>query len=386
MKLTKLPRFERGLMKLTKLPRFKRGLVNSLVKDYLKQALALAELRRGFCAPNPCVGAVVVKDEKLVASGYHWASGFPHAEVNALNKMDAQLAKGATLYVTLQPCCHTAKKTPPCSQLLIEKGIAEVVYGFRDPNPAVAEESDKQLQQAGILCRHYTVPEIDRFYTSYRFWWQHKRPYVTAKLAISLDGKIAGEHGQRIQLTGEAAQQFTHQQRQRADAILTTAKTVYRDNPWLNVRIEGRTIVKPLIILDSTLSLAGTENIFSNAKNITIFHEADLPVKTLTKYNRDQVRLIAVKRAGQGLDLFGVLKRLGQEGYHDIWVEAGGHCLQALVQSQLLQCAFIYVAPKWLGQDAQTAFSNSDVFCGAQASPPRRLGSDVCFKFNWAGE
>ncbi|MES2997919.1 MAG: bifunctional diaminohydroxyphosphoribosylaminopyrimidine deaminase/5-amino-6-(5-phosphoribosylamino)uracil reductase RibD [Pseudomonadota bacterium] len=358
--------------------------MNTLAEHYLKQALALAELRRGFCAPNPCVGAVLVKDERIIASGTHWASGFPHAEADALNKIDARLARDATLYVTLQPCCHSAKKTPPCSQLLIEKGIAKVVYGFQDPNPAVGDHADKQLQQAGIICIQQSLPEINHFYASYQFWWQHQRPFVTAKLAISLDGKIAGEHGQCIQLTGETAQQFTHQQRQRADAILTTAKTIFRDNPLLNVRTDGKLLAKPLAILDSELRLSGTENIFNSAKKIILFHKANLPVTTLTKYNRDNVRLISVKQDSQGLNLFDVLKKLGQEGCHDLWVEAGGHCFQTLAQNQLLQCAFIYVAPQWLGQEAQTAFSNPNVFLGANTAPPHLLGSDVCFKFNWS--
>lgn len=357
--------------------------MNNLDTQYLQQALSLAESRRGFCAPNPCVGAVLVKEEKVIASGFHWASGSAHAEVEALNKIDASVAKGATLYVTLQPCCHTAKKTPPCTQLLIAKKIAKVVYAFRDPNPAVSDHSDQQLQQAGIVCIQQSLPEIDNFYASYQFWWKHKQPFVTAKLAISLDGKVAGQHGQRIQLTGEAAQRFTHQQRQRTDAILSTAKTISNDNPLLNVRIDNTTISKPLYILDSELNTPLSAHVFNTAKKITLFHKMDLSSKKLAEYHRDNVQLVAIKTNQSGLNLDDVLKHIGQEGYHDLWIEAGGHCLQSFAQNQLLQRAFIYVAPRWLGQDAQNAFTDPLVLSKAKPASPILLGPDSCFIFNW---
>lgn len=351
--------------------------------NYLKQALELAKLRRGFCAPNPCVGAVLVKEENVIASGFHWASGSAHAEAEVLNKIDASVAKGATLYVTLQPCCHTAKKTPPCTQLLIAKKMAKVVYAFKDPNPAVSDHSDKQLQQAGIVCIQQSLPEIDDFYASYQFWWKHKHPFVTAKLAISLDGKIAGPHGQRLQLTGEAAQRFTHQQRQHADALLSTSKTISNDNPLLNVRSDNTTISKPLYILDSELNTPLSAHIFNTAKKITLFHKMNLSRKNQAEYHRDNVQLVPIKTNQAGLNLDDILKYIGQEGHHDLWVEAGGHCFQSFAQNQLLQRAFIYVAPRWLGQDAQNAFTDPLVLSKAKAAPPILLGSDSCFMFNW---
>ncbi len=357
--------------------------MNKLTTDYLKQALTLAELRRGFCAPNPCVGAIVVKNEKILARGYHLAHGSPHAEADALNKIDAKFAKGATLYVTLQPCCHTTKKTPPCTSLIIEKGITKVVYGFRDPNPAVGDHADKLLQQANIICIHHPLPEINNFYTSYKFWWQHKRPFVTAKIAISLDGKIARQPGQRIQLTGETAQQFTHQRRKCADAILTTAKTICSDNPLLNARIDNTITAKPIYILDSELQTPVSATIFDTAKTITLLYKADLDVKNQQKYARSNVRLAPIQPNKQGLNLLEILKQIGEDGYHDLWIEAGGHCFESFAQNQLLQRAFIYVAPRWLGQAAQTAFADPEVLSEAKPSLPVLLGSDIYFEFNW---
>lgn len=357
--------------------------MNNLDTYYLKQALALAKLRRGFCAPNPCVGALLVKDGNVIASGFHWASGFPHAEIAALNKIDSSDAKGATLYVTLQPCCHTQKKTPPCILHLIEKKIAKVVYAFSDPNPAVHDHADKQLQQADIVCIQHPLPEIDDFYTSYQYWWKHKQPFVTAKLAISLDGKVAGQQGSRIQLTGETTKRFTHQQRQRADAILSTAKTISKDNPLLNVRIGNTIIPKPLYILDSELNTPLSAHIFNTAKNITFFHKVNLSFKKQADYYRDNIQLVPVKTNRTGLNLDEVLKQIAQDGHHDLWIEAGGHCFQSFAQNQLLQRAFLYVAPRWLGQDAQNAFTDPQILSKAKASTPTLLGSDCCFVFNW---
>jgi diaminohydroxyphosphoribosylaminopyrimidine deaminase / 5-amino-6-(5-phosphoribosylamino)uracil reductase len=357
--------------------------VNELTTSYLKQALALAELRRGFCAPNPSVGAILVKDKKIIASGLHWASGYPHAEVDALNKIDASRAKDTTLYVTLQPCCHIAKKTPPCTELLVAKGISKVIYSFRDPNPAVGKYTDQFLIQAGIPCIHHPLPEIDRFYESYQFWWQHQRPFVTAKLAISLDGKIAGPQGQRIPLTGKTAQRFTHQQRLHSDVILTTAKTINLDNPLLNVRLDANTYAKPIAILDSQLSLSTSAHIFHSAKNLILFYNATLVAQCEKKFSHLHVRCIPIACEQEGLNLLDILKQLGKEGYHDVWIEAGGRCFQAFAKKQLLQRAFIYVAPQCIGPAAQSAFTDAEVLFSAKPAPPFPLGLDACFEFNW---
>lgn len=353
-------------------------------KEYLLTALTLAEIRRGFCAPNPCVGAVLVKESTVIATGYHWKSGFPHAEVDALAKVEPALAKGSTLYVTLQPCSHTAKKTPPCTDLLIQRGISKVIYGFRDPNPAVNDKTDQILQQAGIECIHLPLPQIANFYASYQFWWQHNRPFTTAKLAMSLDGKIAGAAGKPVRLTGDIAQQFTHQQRQRADAILTTAKTIRVDNPSLNSRIDNTVYKKPVYILDSKLTIPLAAKIFTTAKNITLFHQFNLPQRQQDHFSQHEIRLIPIPNDNNGLNLHAALSIIAQDGYHDLWVEAGGQCFQSLSKDQLLQRAFIYVAPLWLGKDSLLAFPHSaPALPDALSSSVSILGRDACFEFNW---
>lgn len=344
---------------------------------YLEQALELAKIRRGFCAPNPSVGAVVVKDNQIIATGYHFAAGHPHAEVEALNKI-GDTAKGTTLYVTLEPCCHREKKTPPCTDLIIQRGIKKVIYAFRDPNPSVAGLGEKTLCDAGIECTQIALPEIDAFYQSYQYWWQTKKPFITAKLAISLDGKIAGTNGERINITGTAAQQFTHQQRKQADAILTTAKTIHADNPLLNVRLDNTEYKKPIYILDSELNIPLDAKIFSTAENITIFHKKNISPKKIN------ARLIAVDHDDSNLNLTEIIGIIGRDGIHDLWIEAGGNCFSAFVQEHLLQHAFIYVAPKALGMNALPAFNTTqNVFEAVKKTSWQSLGDDVACEMWW---
>ncbi len=349
-------------------------------EHYLKAALALADSRRGFCAPNPTVGAVVVKDNVILATGCHWASGCPHAEVEALKKI-ANQAQGATIYVTLEPCCHFGK-TPPCTDLLIRSGIKQVIYGMRDLNPQVANKSAALLNNAGIETIYLPLPEISDFYHSYVFWWQTKRPFVTAKIALSLDGKIAGINGQRINITGASAKQFTQQQRQRSDAILTTAKTIIGDDPLLNVRLADATISKPIYIIDSQLNTPLNAKIWTAAQKITVFHSSNQAEK-IKSLSAKGAHCIPISGQQNGLNLAEILQWIGKEGMHDLWVEAGGRCFAAFVQQKLLQRAYIYVAPKWLGATAQTAFSEKILFEDAKKISWKNLAEDALCEMTW---
>lgn len=356
-----------------------------MLTEHLKRALALAQLRRGFCAPNPAVGAVLVNaEEQVLAEGYHWASGHPHAEADALSKVTHSEAKDATLYVTLEPCCHLNKKTPPCTELLIERGIRRVFYGFRDPNPEVAGRGEQRLRTMGIECQQLALPEIDAFYTSYQFWRRTSRPYVTAKLALSLDGKIAGPKQQRITISGPAAQQFTHLQRKQADAILSTAFTIQQDNPLLNVRLaDTEEYRKPIYLLDSQLITSVNANIFKSSSAITLFHRHDLPDTKISALEKAGAHCHAINFNQQGLDLNEVLTYLGREGVHDLWIEAGGRCFNSFLQENLLQRAFIYLAPKWLGEDAYAAsIVNPHTLANAQ-SQWHLMGTDAVCELRW---
>jgi diaminohydroxyphosphoribosylaminopyrimidine deaminase / 5-amino-6-(5-phosphoribosylamino)uracil reductase len=325
--------------------------------DYLLKALTLAKTRQGFCAPNPAVGAVVVKDNRIVGEGYHYAAGHPHAEVEAIKQAGAQ-AKGATLYVTLEPCCHHGR-TPPCTDLIIKTAINNVYYAFADPNPEVAGQGKAILEQSGIGCELINIDEVTEFYRAYQFWWQHQTPLVTAKIALSADGKIAGGKGKRLTITGGECQQFTHEQRKKHDAILTTINTIINDDPQLNVRLNKETIKKPLFILDGECRLPLSAKVWQTCESMTIFHRQDAAKDKIQALTEQGARCIGVAGDNKGLNLQNVLQIIGQDGYYALWVEAGGHCFQNLWQQHLLQRAFIYYSTKTLGDKAMPAFSQT---------------------------
>lgn len=352
---------------------------------YLQQALELAWQRRGFCAPNPAVGAVVVDEQGVIASGYHWAAGFPHAEAVALATITPQQAKQATVYVTLEPCCHQGK-TPPCTELLINRGVRAVYYAIQDPDPRVAGKGELRLRQAGIHCERIACPAIDAFYRSYCYWKRYHRPWVTAKIALSLDGKIAGAAGQPLSITGAELNAYTHLWRQRSDALLTTAKTIIRDNPRLNARSAHASFPKPVYILDSQLSTPLTAQIFTTAQTVTLFHAPNVDPQRRAYLQSRGLRCIPIDQKwctlspilSLGLALPQVIECIGQDGIQDLWVEAGGQCFQSLINERLVQQAFLYLAPKWLGEQAQSAFTGDfPLLSMAKSYEWRAMGSDA---------
>lgn len=310
-----------------------------LPDDYLRQALDQAKIRKGFTAPNPAVGAVIVRDGQILATGFHQKAGEAHAEIEALKRLNFS-AKDATIYVTLEPCCHHGK-TPPCTEALIKAGVKEVIYGYKDPNPLVAGKGEAELLKAGIQCQHLSLPEINNFYESYQHWQYTQTPFVTAKIAISFDGKIAGKNGERIQITGAVAEEFTHLNRKNSDAILTTAQTILHDDPQLNARCNNETFSKPIYILDSQLKTPLSAKIFKTAQSLTFFHAANVSSE---HFAAKGARCIG------GLNLQQVLQQMGKDGIHDLWVEAGGTFFSALCEQNLLQRALIYIAPRVLGE------------------------------------
>ncbi|HEV2613316.1 MAG TPA: bifunctional diaminohydroxyphosphoribosylaminopyrimidine deaminase/5-amino-6-(5-phosphoribosylamino)uracil reductase RibD [Gammaproteobacteria bacterium] len=324
-------------------------------QDYLRLALNLAQKWRGFCAPNPSVGAIIVKNGQVVSEGEHLGPGHPHAEVVALNQVEKDI-EDATLYVTLEPCCHWGK-TPPCTERIVQSGIREVVYGFRDPNPKVNGLGEQTLKELGVECRYVQLDEIDEFYESYAWWSTNKKPWVTAKLAISLDGKIAGKNGEPISITGQELKQFTHEWRKRSDAILTTAKTIINDDPAFNARLYGEVIPKSVYIIDKNLEIPVSAQIFQTAKDVMVFQN-----ETLAE----------------------MLEKIAEDGVHDLWVEAGGQLFTSLLTENLVQRAFVYVAPKVIGNGGVEGFiAENNVFRNAKDIRWENYGADVVCEMRW---
>lgn len=356
--------------------------------DFLKTALNLAELRKGHCAPNPCVGAAIVKDARILASGYHWGAGYPHAEIEALKQLSPELCRHADLYVTLEPCCHQGK-TPPCTDAIIQSGIARVFYGLKDPDTRVSGKGIATLEAAGIVCTHLPLPEINVFYESYCYWQTHQRPYVTAKLALSLDGKIAGAQGKPVKISGEKAKVFTHQQRKFADALLTTARTIICDDPQLNVRLADGISQKPVYVLDRTLSISDKAKIFSTASPLTLFHSNKVCENKISHYRDRGAICIAIPEMPEGnlLAWEAILNEMGKAGVQALWVEAGGRCFESLVLANHVQQAYLYFSPIYLGTESVSAFSDrQNLFAKAQKATWQMLGEDAVCQLIWKGE
>lgn len=316
---------------------------------YLLNALAWAKKRQGFCAPNPAVGAVVVRKGQIIAYGYHWKAGDPHAEAVALSQLTVEETTGADLYVTLEPCAHYGK-TPPCTDLILHHQLKQVYYGFKDPNPQVCGQGEKLLRDHQIPCTQIVVPAIQEFYRAYAHWTRYRTPWVTAKLALSLDGKIAGSQGRSVAITGEKTRQFTHQQRAESDAILTTVTTVLCDDPQLNVRLDT-TWSKPIYLLDRQLHFPLGARLMQTADTITVFHDPSASPERRAQFTQKGLTCIPV------IDPHEVLSYIGERGVHRLWMETGGKCFESWLSQNHIQQAYIYVALKWLGSQAQSAFS-----------------------------
>lgn len=343
-------------------------------KHYLNRALQLATLRRGFCAPNPAVGALIVKTGEIVGEGYHVKAGDPHAEVIALQQAGNQ-AKGATLYVTLEPCSHTGR-TPPCVNAIIKAQLAQVYFGYYDPNPLVAGKGQKLLEAAGLHCEHIPLNEIKRFYHSYTYWTLHKKPWVTVKIAVSQDWKIAQQHGKPAKITGNDASKFTHEKRLHADAILTTINTVLNDDPSLNVRIKNSIIPKPIYLLDSQCRLPKHARICKTSERLTVFHSSQC--HPITNNTKD----IVIPTDENGLDLRAVIQKIGEDGIHDLWVEAGANAFHTLITQSLANEIYLYQSPTTLGNGAYPLKTSlNQILSNYQEVSSDPLGSDIAHHF-----
>lgn len=341
-------------------------------RDPMGRALELAALGRGRTAPNPPVGAVVVRDGRAVGEGYHTAVGAAHAETIAL--ADAgPLAHGATLYVTLEPCCHHGR-TPPCTAAIIAAGIAEVRYAIADPDPRVAGQGQRALAEAGIRVEvgesEQAAGELLR---GYLFRRRLGRPWLTAKFAMSLDGKIATRTGNARWISGEASRVHAHDLRDRSDAVVVGIGTVLADNPSLTVRpapADGRQphriIVDTRLRMPLSVALAGPEL----AGGTTVAYGACVPKAAASKgagtpesgspaagldraaqaLEARGVGLLALPADPSGrVDLRALLDALGRRGYDEVLVEGGGELLAGLFELGLVDEVEACVAPIVIG-------------------------------------
>ncbi len=340
--------------------------MNDLEEKYMRLALRLAEKAGGRTSPNPMVGAVVVKNGKIVGRGYHRRAGEPHAEAIALKKADAA-AQGATLYVTLEPCSHSDKRTPPCAPLVIQSGVRRVAVAMIDPNPRVSGRGIKALRSAGIeVTTDVLEAEAKKMNEAFIKHITRGVPFVTLKIAQTLDGKIATSSGASKWITGEKAREEAHRLRDSHDAVLVGINTVLMDDPSLTTRIPGgRDPVR--VIVDSRLRIP------VNAKIVTQRSPARTMVATLlgaptSKIKKLQdagVEVLTIKNARGRVDLRDLMKKLGKRDIMSVLIEGGAEINASVLKAGLVDKVVMFLAPLLM--------TGTNSLCSIGGSSPAKL-------------
>ncbi|GAA0598323.1 bifunctional diaminohydroxyphosphoribosylaminopyrimidine deaminase/5-amino-6-(5-phosphoribosylamino)uracil reductase RibD [Virgibacillus siamensis] len=324
---------------------------------YMKIALDLARTVSGQTSPNPPVGAVIAKNGAILGLGAHLKAGEGHAEVHAL-RMAGDRASDATIYVTLEPCSHHGR-TPPCADLIIEKGISRVVIAATDPNAKVAGRGIEKLQQAGIEVKQGIMErEANAVNAVFFHYIQTKTPFVTMKTAVSLDGKTAAHTGDSKWVTGEAARLDVHQYRHTHDAILVGVQTVLADNPSLTTRLPngGKNPIR--IILDTSLKTPLDANVLNDGQADTwIFSGKNVSDEALEPYKMK--KSVTIYRL-ETLNIEDILQFLGERGIMSLFVEGGATVNGSFLESGYINQLITYMAPKLIGgRDAPTSIAGN---------------------------
>ena len=324
--------------------------------EYMAHALRLAARGLHTTDPNPRVGCVIVSGDDIIGEGWHMRAGEAHAEVAALAQAGTG-ARGATAYVTLEPCCHHGR-TPPCTDALKKAGVARVVVGMEDPNPQVAGKGIEALEAAGIgVTCGVLAAQAAVLNPGFVSRMQTGRPYVRSKLAMSLDGRTAMASGESQWITGTPARDDVQRLRARASAVLSGIGTVLADDPSLNVRVENFDVLQPLrVILDSRLQLPPTAKLLGLPGNTLVLTGSADDSKRAALANAG-AEVVTVPLDGDRLDLNRVMQVLGERDINEVHVEAGAVLNGALLQAGLVDELVIYVAPHLMGDAARGLFS-----------------------------
>ncbi len=352
--------------------------------------LALAQARRasGRTHPNPPVGAVVFRGDRVLAAGRTQPPGGPHAEVvalrRALRRYGASVVRGASLAVTLEPCCHLGR-TGPCTEAILEAGVARVLVGHADPNPRVAGNGLRRLRRAGVRVDLGVLEDACRAqHRGFVSVHRRGRPFVALKLAATLDGRIATANGESRWITGRPARAFVHRLRARTDAIWVGAETALADDPELTARRDGRVVHRPVRVLaDSRLRVPPGARLYRDAAGgrTLVLCAEDASTARRRAVERTGARLITLPRDREGLDLAAALAALAAHGLTEVLVEGGGRLAASLLRHGLVDELHWFVAPTLLGADARPALGALGVRRLVQApeleSPRlRRIGRD----------
>jgi diaminohydroxyphosphoribosylaminopyrimidine deaminase / 5-amino-6-(5-phosphoribosylamino)uracil reductase len=318
---------------------------------FMRQALRLAAKGCGFTSPNPMVGAVVVRQGEVIGRGYHQRVGGPHAEINALRDAGDQ-ARGATLYVTLEPCNHQGR-TPPCTQAILDAGIAQVVIGMSDPNPQVAGGGVQHLRTLGVEVTAGVIEtECRRLNQAFIKHVTTGLPLVTIKAATTLDGRIATRTGDARWISNERSRRYVHRLRCDLDAILVGIGTALSDDPLLTARVTGKHCRQPVrIVLDSHLQLPLTSQLVQTVAQspVWVASREDASPRRRQALTDAGVNVLSLPAGTSGIDLTALLRELGRRGFSSVLVEGGARVLGAFMERDLSDEFHFFYAPKILG-------------------------------------
>ncbi len=320
---------------------------------FIKRALALASRARGHTSPNPMVGALIVRNGSIVSEAYHKVAGAPHAEVMALDKAGSKAA-GATLYTSLEPCCHEDKRTPPCVDRIIASGIRKVVISMEDPNPKVFGQGIEILRRAGIevdvgihenIARRLNEVYIKHIKTGL--------PFVVLKVAMTLDGKIATPEGKSRWITGEKSRRLVHKLRGSTDAVMTAIGTVRADDPQLTCRMaRSRNPIR--IVIDSEMEIKPDAHVISVPPPTLIvarksaLHNLKIEDQ-MKKYILEEKGVKLIEHSGDTVDLNWLMHELGKKHITSILIEAGGSFNASCLEAGIVDKVMIFIAPKIIG-------------------------------------
>lgn len=325
---------------------------NSLKRDgyWMRRALKIARKGEGLTRPNPPVGAVVVKGAAMVGAGYHARAGGPHAEVTALTVAGTR-ARGATLYVTLEPC-STHGRTPPCADAIIEAGITRVVAAVKDPNPANSGRGFEKLKTAGIeVTEGVNEKEATDLIAPFRKWIETGLPYITLKMAMTLDGRIADQTGRSKWISCDKSRSHVAKLRARADAIMVGAGTALADDPSL-LAGHGKDARKPyrIIVDDNGMSPPNARALTDdNAKCTIMAITSKCPEDRRRQYAKNGSSVWTIRGTSRGVSVTDLSRRLGKSGFLHVICEGGGELARSLLGSDLVDEYLFFIAPKILG-------------------------------------
>ena len=325
-----------------------------LQEQWMRRALELAGKAVGRTSPNPLVGAVIVKNGRLIAEGYHKKAGRPHGEIEALKKAGKR-SKGAQLFVNLEPCCHQGR-TPPCTKAIIESGIKEVFVGMRDPNPLVAGKGIRQLKRAGITVHSGLLKaDCQRLNEVFVKFIETGVPFVTLKSALSLDGKIATSTGESQWITGPEARERVHRMRDQVDAILVGSGTVLEDNPRLTTRLKKGGGCNPArVILDAKAEIPIKARVFHHARQDRVIYVTTRRASTrrINRLHEAGAQVYLLPEKNGRISLKKLVKLLGQSGVTSVLIEGGGGLNASTLRAGIVDKVVLFLAPLIIGGES----------------------------------